>query len=323
MTSSSKPCPGFETPPVNSDYSLCVSTWAVNRVYSSGSQLGVVLPAGEPEYHTEMVFGCHIYGQGTLLSCSNYRLRMLSYTLQRTGLTPITHSYLAQNVKCAKVETPCSTVIVYVFPVLREAVSFIFITPVHFFQALKKYLLNDWMTFGSAGHSSCLLLLVFDCDQPPALSFSSCPAQILNSPTLSRPPPKYSRCTLQVTDGRELELHAEKQSTGHLGCAGQKMGAGPGHQADGTEGAGPGHQADGAVGLHRAQMLKSSNSSLDHLLTYSKGNITSEPTDVLSPLWSSREWWAHSQTTGYWPFTFLCFCSSVHMSYDKANFTWL
>lgn len=48
-------------------------------------------------------------------------------------LTPAAHNYLAQNVTCAKVETPCSTVIVYVFPVLREAVSFTFTTPVHFF----------------------------------------------------------------------------------------------------------------------------------------------------------------------------------------------
>lgn len=140
------------------------------------------------------------------------------------------------------------------------------------------------MTFGSAGHSSCLLLLVFDCDQLPALSFSSCPAQILNSLTLCRPPPKYSCYTPQVTDGRELERHAEKQNTGHPGCTGQKMRAGPGRQADGAEGAGPGRQAVGAVGLHRAQMLKSFNSSVGHLLTYSKGNITSEPTDVLSPL---------------------------------------
>lgn len=284
-----------------------------------GSQQGIIqwfsagggLPAGNPEYQTEMVFGCHIYGQGTLLSCSRYRLRMLSYILQRTGLTPITHSYWAQNVKCAKVETPCSTVIVYVFPVLREAVSFIFITPVHFFQALKKYLLNDWMTFGSAGHSSCLLLLAFDCDQLPVLSFLSCPAQILNSLTLCRLPPKYACYTLQVTDGRELELHAARQNTGHLGCTGQKTGAGSGHQADGAE------------RLHRARMLKSFNSSMGHLLTYSKGSITSEPTDVLSPLWSSSEWWAHSQATDCWPFTSMCFCYSVHMSYDKAYFTWL
>lgn len=58
---------------------------------------------------------------------------MLLHILQRTGLTSITHNNLAGNVTCAKVETPCSTVIAYVFPVLREAVSFIFITPVHFF----------------------------------------------------------------------------------------------------------------------------------------------------------------------------------------------
>lgn len=257
------------------------------------------------------VFWLSYLWAGTLLSRSKYRLRMLSYILQRTGLTPITHSYWAQNVKCAKVETPCSTVIVYVFPVLREAVSFIFITPVHFFQALKKYLLNDWMTFGSAGHSSCLLLLVFDCDQLPALSFLSCPAQILDSLTLCRHPPKYACYTLQVTDGRELELHAARQNTGHLGCTGQKTGAGPGHQADGAE------------ELHRAQMLKSFNSSMGLLLTYWKGSITSEPTDVLSLLGSSPEGWAHSQTTDCWPFTSMCFCYSVHMSYDKAYFTWL
>lgn len=68
--------------------------------------------------------------------------------------------------------------------------------------------------------------------------------------------------------------------------------------------------------VHRAQMLRSFNSSTCRFITYLTGNI--HFWDHGSPLpFVALEWWITSQSTNYWPVTSLCFCYSVHMNYNK------
>lgn len=63
---------------------------------------------------------------------------ILLYVLQYIELPPPTHNYFPQNFTRAEVETSHSGVIVYVFPILRAALSFIFITPMQFFPGAQK-----------------------------------------------------------------------------------------------------------------------------------------------------------------------------------------
>lgn len=126
------------------------------------------------------------------------------------------------------------------------------------------------MTFGSAGRSPCLPLLASDCDQLPARSFLSRLAQMSDSLTLCRPPPKYPCYTLQVTDGGELELHAAKQNTGCLGCRGRAGKARRWPETNGSRAWPPGQWSRGSTRGWDAEIFQLSHG---RLLTYSTGSI--------------------------------------------------